>query len=75
MDYDDECSTTVELSSDDDNDLVVISDDDDGINTSNMMWCDWRQFKEFLMNEYLYAKIKSYRYFKDEKKCWRVIFI
>jgi len=73
MDSDDECSATVELSSGDDSTIVAISDDDSV--ESRYMWCDWRQFKEFLMNEYLYGKIDSYHYFKGEKKCWRITFI
>lgn len=74
MNCDDECSTTVELSSIDDDECVVLSDDDSNVE-SKYMWCDWRSFKEFLLNEYLYGKIDSYHYFKGEKKCWRIKFI
>lgn len=70
----DECSSTVELSSVDDSELVDISNDECDVE-SKYMWCDWRQFKEFLMNEYLFGQIDCYHYFKGEKKCWRIKFI
>lgn len=70
---DDDCPTTVELSSvDNDSDM---ESSDDGSVAARRMWCDWRQFKEFLMNEYMYGKILSYTYFPKEKKCWRITFI